>query len=110
MIRLEIEASGCGERRTRSVRLTSAAWRAWNSASSSKAATRIALLELEFADEVIGGAISISIDGLEQTHDAQRGVKGSWRAAVSIVTPSSPGTRSTERLTFSPGALPSTAV
>lgn len=26
--------------------------------------------------------ISISIDGLEQTHDAQRGVKGSWRAAV----------------------------
>lgn len=26
--------------------------------------------------------ISISIDGLERTHDAQRGVKGSWRAAV----------------------------
>ncbi len=27
-------------------------------------------------------AVSISLDGLEQTHDAQRGVKGSWRAAV----------------------------
>ena len=27
-------------------------------------------------------AISISIDGLEQTHDALRGPKGSWRAAV----------------------------
>lgn len=27
-------------------------------------------------------AISISIDGLEKTHDAQRGVKGAWRAAV----------------------------
>jgi radical SAM protein with 4Fe4S-binding SPASM domain len=26
--------------------------------------------------------ISISIDGLEKTHDAQRGVKGSWQAAV----------------------------
>jgi radical SAM protein with 4Fe4S-binding SPASM domain len=26
--------------------------------------------------------ISISIDGLEHTHDAQRGVKGSWRNAV----------------------------
>ena len=26
--------------------------------------------------------ISVSIDGLEATHDAQRGVKGSWRAAV----------------------------
>jgi len=26
--------------------------------------------------------ISISIDGLEQTHDALRGAKGSWRAAV----------------------------
>lgn len=26
--------------------------------------------------------ISISIDGLERTHDAQRGAKGSWRAAV----------------------------
>ena len=26
--------------------------------------------------------ISISIDGLEDTHDAQRGAKGSWRAAV----------------------------
>lgn len=26
--------------------------------------------------------ISISLDGLEQTHDAQRGPKGSWRAAV----------------------------
>lgn len=28
------------------------------------------------------GGISISIDGLEATHDAQRGVVGSWRAAV----------------------------
>ncbi|TVQ94564.1 MAG: radical SAM protein [Deltaproteobacteria bacterium] len=28
------------------------------------------------------GAISISIDGLEQTHDALRGVQGSWRAAM----------------------------
>lgn len=27
-------------------------------------------------------SIAISIDGLESTHDAQRGVKGSWRAAV----------------------------
>jgi radical SAM protein with 4Fe4S-binding SPASM domain len=27
-------------------------------------------------------SISISLDGLERTHDAQRGVKGSWRAAV----------------------------
>lgn len=27
-------------------------------------------------------AISISIDGLERTHDLQRGVRGSWRAAV----------------------------
>jgi radical SAM protein with 4Fe4S-binding SPASM domain len=26
--------------------------------------------------------ISFSIDGLEQTHDAQRGVPGSWRAAI----------------------------
>lgn len=26
--------------------------------------------------------ISISIDGLEETHDAQRGAKGSWRSAV----------------------------
>ena len=26
--------------------------------------------------------ISVSIDGLEETHDAQRGAKGSWRAAV----------------------------
>ena len=26
--------------------------------------------------------ISVSIDGLERTHDAQRGVKGSWRSAV----------------------------
>jgi radical SAM protein with 4Fe4S-binding SPASM domain len=26
--------------------------------------------------------ISVSIDGLEDTHDAQRGVRGSWRAAV----------------------------
>lgn len=28
------------------------------------------------------GAISISIDGLEQTHDALRGVNGSWRRAI----------------------------
>jgi radical SAM protein with 4Fe4S-binding SPASM domain len=28
------------------------------------------------------GAVSISVDGLEETHDAQRGVQGSWRAAV----------------------------
>lgn len=27
-------------------------------------------------------AISVSIDGLEATHDAQRGVKGSWKSAV----------------------------
>lgn len=27
-------------------------------------------------------SISISLDGLEASHDAQRGVKGSWRAAV----------------------------
>lgn len=27
------------------------------------------------------GSLSISIDGLERTHDAQRGAKGSWRAA-----------------------------
>ncbi|MEC8022290.1 MAG: radical SAM protein [Myxococcota bacterium] len=27
-------------------------------------------------------SISISLDGLEETHDAQRGVKGSWRSAV----------------------------
>ena len=27
-------------------------------------------------------SISVSIDGLEETHDAQRGVKGSWKAAV----------------------------
>ena len=27
-------------------------------------------------------AVSVSIDGLEDTHDALRGVKGSWRAAV----------------------------
>ena len=27
-------------------------------------------------------SISISLDGLEQTHDAQRGAKGSWRSAV----------------------------
>ena len=40
-------------------------------------------------DERVGKAvdagvrvISISIDGLEETHDAQRGPKGSWRAAV----------------------------
>ena len=26
--------------------------------------------------------ISVSLDGLEKTHDAQRGVKGSWQAAV----------------------------
>jgi len=29
------------------------------------------------------GKISLSIDGLERTHDAFRGVEGSWRAAVS---------------------------
>lgn len=27
-------------------------------------------------------SIAISIDGLEHTHDAQRGVRGSWRAAI----------------------------
>lgn len=27
-------------------------------------------------------SISVSLDGLEETHDAQRGVQGSWRAAV----------------------------
>lgn len=28
------------------------------------------------------GTISVSIDGLERTHDLQRGARGSWRAAV----------------------------
>lgn len=37
---------------------------------------------LEQAVEAGISSIGVSIDGLETTHDAQRGVSGSWRAAV----------------------------
>ena len=37
---------------------------------------------VEMAADAGVAAISVSIDGLEDTHDAQRGPRGSWRAAV----------------------------
>ena len=37
---------------------------------------------IDMAEDAGVAGISVSIDGLERTHDAQRGPKGSWRAAV----------------------------
>lgn len=37
---------------------------------------------VDLAVEAGVSSVSISIDGLEQTHDAIRGAKGSWRAAI----------------------------